>query len=300
MGMMIKKSVFVIFLILMQFSCQKKEVYLSFNHDFGFYKFYKKENFKIYYKSSLSQSFLNEFSNKTRQAILIYQNLNDRVRNSNGNQYYIAEVKTTCGIGCGRLGSPGIEIEKQKFDRIYQGYIKYKKFDSLVFYELGRNFWFYDKQLTCSNSNLDQGMRTGFAVFMRNICVQKLRIDADSINGYSYSDYFKELKSIFYAYSADPTLDIVKVFVEGHLPSLSLGYNVSQSNFFASLLFYLYEKPEFGDLWLSKVWSEVENQPKAKNEMDVLNNFFNACCKSTNKNLYSLFINELKWEIKNN
>lgn len=243
---------------------------------------------------------MNNFSSVSIEAIGIYENLNGRMHGTkNNSQYFVAIVEQTCGVGCGIIGNPGIEIEETKFERICKSYTINKKFDSLIFYELGRNFWFYNKQLTCSNPFLTEAMRTGFAVFMRNICVEKLRIESDSINDYKYSDYLKELKSIYEYYSRDSTLNITKTLFAGDLPVLPSHFTVTSANFWASLLYYLYERPEFGDQWLNKVWQEVSLLPPSANENDVLNNFYIACCKASGNDLRTIFQNELKWVFSN-
>ena len=295
-----KKIVLLIVLILIGVGCHTRELYVSFDKNDGYYRVYKQENFKIYYKPVLKEEFLNNFSSVSIEAIKIYENLNGSTPVTiSKNQYCVAIVKQTCGVGCGIIGKPGIEIEEKKFDRIYKSYTVNKKFDSLIFYELGRNFWFYNKQLTCSNPALTEAMRTGFAVFMRNICVGKLRIEPDSLNGYKYSDYLKELKSIYGYYSEDSTLNITKTLYNGELPVLSSHFMVTSANFWASLLYHLYDKTDFGDPWLYKVWHEVSLLPPALNENDVLNNFYIACCKASGRDLRSVFQEELKWGFSN-
>lgn len=291
------KSIFVAiipFFTIVLFSVffSNHNIYCSFNNEYGLYHYYKNERVKIYYKSECSKEFLKVFTTNVQGAIDIYEKLHDF---NKGRTYSIAEVDQTCGTCCGRIGFPGIEIQTGKFLKIYNSYTKYKKFDSLVFYELGRNFWFYDDQLTCSESGISNAMRTGFAVFMRNICVDKLSIDADSINYISYNQYLKDLKSIFYYYSADTTLNIDKVLIDDILPEISSDLEVTGSNFWASLLFFLYDQKGFGDDWLNRIWSDISKKPESQNENDILKNFFSACNPASEETIENLFENSIKW-----
>ena len=84
----------------------------------------------------------------------------------------ISIVTATCGAGCGYLGSRGVEILSDWFGSNLTGdYPRVLGFydtmrdshtiTSIVFYELGRNFWFYSDQLG------DYGFTTGYAVINR-------------------------------------------------------------------------------------------------------------------------------------
>lgn len=102
----------------------------------------------------------------------------------------LAIVPSTCGSGCGRLGRKGIEIREEKFRRIYNQFVKYGEYDHLFFYELGRNFWFYEP----SDIKLQEmdDIRTGFAVFFRDILVNELKLKVAPINGEPYTKYMED------------------------------------------------------------------------------------------------------------
>ncbi|WP_209331282.1 hypothetical protein [Lunatimonas salinarum] len=99
----------------------------------------------------------------------------------------VAIVPSTCGSGCGRLGRKGIEITEEKFKRIYNQFVQHGDYDHLFFYELGRNFWFYEP----SDIKLQEmdDIRTGFAVFFRDLLLYELKIKVAPINGKPYSEY---------------------------------------------------------------------------------------------------------------
>lgn len=64
----------------------------------------------------------------------------------------IAEVPATAGAAIGYLGFTGIEIATGDaatfgFDLLYNGVASDNVFEQALFYELGRNFWFYEHPL---------------------------------------------------------------------------------------------------------------------------------------------------------
>jgi uncharacterized protein (TIGR03437 family) len=61
------------------------------------------------------------------------------------NRSTVAEVPdgATCGAGCAHLGRTGIEITSTSFRWLYDGIRFRNEYDQVVFYEFGRNFWFY-------------------------------------------------------------------------------------------------------------------------------------------------------------
>jgi hypothetical protein len=268
--------------------------YISFNKEIGFYKYYRNDRVIIYYRSDFSKEFLKVFTTYAQGAINLYEKLNDSIK---GRKYYIAEVDKTCGAGCGKIGSPGIEIQNEKFRYIFNEYTKNKKFDSLVFYELGRNFWIYDRPLSCSDFEISNAMRTGFAVFMRNICLDKLSIDAGPINSLDYENYLTTLKSICYFYIADPALNITNALIDGRLPQVSSNFELTASNFWASVLYFLYDQEELGDAWLFRIWNEVLLRPDSDNYIDILNNLYQASNPLSEQSIYCIFHDTLKWNI---
>jgi hypothetical protein len=108
-----------------------------------------------------------------------------------GKKLTIAVVPTTCGSGCGKLGMKGIEFTEEKFEKIFNLFVESDLHDHLYFYELGRNFWFYDKALTLSGHKENAHIRTGFAIFLRNVLIHELAIKVGSINGVPYSKYME-------------------------------------------------------------------------------------------------------------
>jgi lysophospholipase L1-like esterase len=81
----------------------------------------------------------------------------------------------TCGVGCGYVGATGIELA-MFYDRNYPDLQKHPEaMPHYVFYEMGRNFYTFGDRHSC--------FTTGFAVFMRYVCTDSLKVtdlDADT------------------------------------------------------------------------------------------------------------------------
>lgn len=75
----------------------------------------------------------------------------------------IAEVADIGGAAWAWPGETGIEIRPEYFDVLYRGVRERDEHDQPLFYELGRNFWFY-RSLDLENAG---SVCTGYAVFLR-------------------------------------------------------------------------------------------------------------------------------------
>ncbi|MDQ8191051.1 hypothetical protein [Roseibacillus persicicus] len=96
----------------------------------------------------------------------------------------------SCGYGCGYVGATGIEMTRF-YDGHYPALQKNPKaVPHAYFYEMGRNFYTFGDRHSC--------FTTGFAVFMRYVCVETLGlVDNDkrtkdiivgAVDGYEKSD----------------------------------------------------------------------------------------------------------------
>src|SRR5690606_9933009 len=84
----------------------------------------------------------------------------------------IAAVPSSCGAGCGFLGATGIELQDSTFALLFNGVKERGEFDQTVFYELGRNYWFFSDQLEYVDPDVIGSVTTGFAVFMRFMAME--------------------------------------------------------------------------------------------------------------------------------
>jgi serralysin len=75
----------------------------------------------------------------------------------------IAEVEASCGAGCGFIGNTGIEISAPTMSRLLTEAAQ-DRYNQAVFYELGRNFFFFSDQLHAMAPSANGGVFvTGFA-----------------------------------------------------------------------------------------------------------------------------------------
>jgi hypothetical protein len=81
----------------------------------------------------------------------------------------VPSAELTCGLGCGFLGATGIELAAF-YDHDYPLLVENPlAMPHYVFYEMGRNFFTYGNRHSC--------FTTGFAVFMRYVCMDALQCE---------------------------------------------------------------------------------------------------------------------------
>jgi hypothetical protein len=90
-----------------------------------------------------------------------------RVHNGKPTIAAVPDAGYTCGIGCGYVGATGIEV-----GGFYAGDYalvarRPEAFPHYYFYEMGRNYYLFGEQMP--------GFATGFAVFMRYVCMDTLK-----------------------------------------------------------------------------------------------------------------------------
>jgi len=117
----------------------------------------------------------------------------------------IAEVDNTCGAGCGYLGQTGIEILGYYFNHLYETYKNEGKYDQIVFYELGRNFWYYGNQIEYKSPDSTGRITTGYAVFMRDISYEALNIPAADFSDMPFEEFTAVVEGLIDIYLADPS-----------------------------------------------------------------------------------------------
>jgi hypothetical protein len=174
----------------------------------------------------------------------------------------LAIVPFTCGSGCGRLGRKGIEITEEKFDRIYDQYVKDGKYDHLFFYELGRNFWFYEPS-DIKLQKIDD-IRTGFAVFFRDMLLSELNLNVAPINNKPYQEYMEEKKEQWCKMSEAWKHN------QHEFENLKKKHFPNQTQFWSMLWWEKYQK--YGKESLQKTLQDLQKDPP-KNEDNWLKFF---------------------------
>ncbi|MCF0061314.1 hypothetical protein MUK70_18915 [Dyadobacter chenwenxiniae] len=201
----------------------------------------------------------------------------------------IADVPFTCdnpyAAACGHIGAFGIELRHDTFDALYMGVITKDEVDQTVFYELGRNFWFYDEQYD------GDPVARGFAIFMRFVAMEFLDVKGAVINGHSFEQFKSAIEGLAAMYIATDYLYWENLVAENRrVPN---DFNLDQNDLFASFCFELHRRyPQF----INNVWKETQLLKKALSTQDVIDNFFLASCNATRTNLTVTFEN-WRWKI---
>ncbi len=208
------------------------------------------------------------------------------------NRSTIAQVYATCGAGCGYLGTTGIELLDNYFMNMYTKIQTQNKYDQIAFYELGRNFWFYDNKL---NYQINDPIVTGYAVFMRFMSMEAAGVEGAPFNLWTFDQFKDSVKNLLPLYMSDTSLNWTNTLGSGQgIPNSSLG----ATDLFASFCFYLHDN-YCGSNWVEHVWKYAGLLPNAVNTQEAVDNFIIASSQAANTNLTTLF-QSWKWPVSNN
>lgn len=175
----------------------------------------------------------------------------------------IVEVHKTCGAGCGYLGDTGIELPTYSMKKLYQGVHKHNHYDQVVFYELGRNFWFYGPQASTGS------VTTGFAVFMRFRSMQAAKVKGGPFGSMSFRKFRSTVKGLLQAYQRGKYTWNNTVGA-GKSPGWGGG-----TDMFASFLMDLSQRYG-GDRFIAKFWQALGKLPRKLSDKDAVNNLATA------------------------
>ena len=207
----------------------------------------------------------------------------------------IADVPATCGAGCGYLGSTGIELQNSFFRILLDSVTIKNKYDQVVFYEFGRNFWFYGNKIEYKGSDNTGSIATGFAVFMRFAAMDAAGVEGAYFNGIPFALFRSEVVNLLGYYLANPNLNWSNTLRSG--VGVPNAYNLGATDLFASFLFSL--RDEFGDQFIHNVWKRVGERPNANTTQDAVDNFIISSCFASGSNLIEKFTN-WRWPISVN
>ncbi len=211
-------------------------------------------------KLDLAYDFYKKTTGRAPEAYKTYNNL-----------LTIAVVDSTCGLGCGLLGYTGIETLKDYFQLTYQSIRDQDLYESALFYELGRNFWFYFDQI---GTQIDPFV-TGFAVVNRYLAMEYAGVQGTTFYGDNAS--FVSLKNnilnnMSYLYFKDPNLDWTNTLATNTPPPNP--YNLDCVCLVASLYYRIYS--DFGADVYSKFFNALSVLPLAKTKQVAIDNFTTA------------------------
>jgi PKD repeat protein len=226
-------------------------------------------------------SYYQQANNREPQPYFIYNN-----------RASIAVVPSTCGAGCGYLGYTGIELATGTFQSLYNGVKDNNQFDQAVFYELGRNFWFYESKLEYHSPDSTGAVTTGYAVFMRFKAMDAAGAAGGPFNSHPFEDFRTEVKNMLtYYLNQSMTWDNSLKIGQGPTNSMGLG----ASDLFAAFMFKLNEL--YGDAFINQFWQKVALQPVANTSQEAVDNFIISASITANQNLTSLFETTWHWPI---
>ena len=201
----------------------------------------------------------------------------------------IADVPSTCGAGCGYLGFTGIEIQNSYFDVGYNAIHLNNQFDQVLFYEFGRNFWFYGNQLAYKAND---PVTTGYAVFMRFLAMDAAGVNGAPFGPWTFAVFRSNVEGLVNQYLANTSLNWANTLGIGQgVPGSGLG----GADLFASFCFRLM-RDHGGQNFIQNLWKRAGQRPTAATTQDAVDNFFLAACAAANKNLTTVF-QQWRWPL---
>lgn len=208
----------------------------------------------------------------------------------------VAEVSSACGgaAACGYSGFTGIEMQTTYFDVLYNQIKQNNLYDQVVFYEFGRNFWFYGDQIEYIGEDSNGVVSTGFAVYMRFKAMRSVNAAGAPFNGNSFSSFEEAVRSLVDTYEADTSLNWANTLRIYKAPPNDLGLN--GTDLFASFCMRL-ERDYGGEEFTRKLWKEVEKRPKANTTTEALRNFVDAASTAAGQDLTPLFRDQWRWPL---
>ncbi|MEZ5962981.1 MAG: hypothetical protein R3F56_03950 [Planctomycetota bacterium] len=207
----------------------------------------------------------------------------------------VAEVQKTCGAGCGYLGTRGIEIMPDYLRVLLQGVEEHRQFDQVLFYELGRNFWFLGDKLEYEELDARPGsVTTGFAVCMRFLAMDAAGVDGASFGERPFAEFRSEVEHLVDTYEADTksTWATTLRADKGVENKMGLG----GADLFASICLRLAR--EFGGPdYLGKLWAAAGKCPPARTTADAVDNFVVAASQAATRDLSPMFAEQWRWPV---
>lgn len=195
-------------------------------------------------------------------------------------------AKMICnGLGCGYVGNTGIEIASDWFEQeIYNDYAAENKLNTVLFYEMGRNYFVYNNLKPIRNDGEELGMETGFSVFMREVIAERINSPLRDENIATLN----QIREMFPIYLNDNTLDWETTFLNGNYPTNGTGYTPDNNAMVASMLHYL--KDQLGSEFESNFFRFANNRGEGQPQNDLFYSvFFKSASDAVNRNLAQEF-----------
>ncbi len=189
----------------------------------------------------------------------------------------IAVVPFSCGAGCGFPGRTGIELWQDPYftDFTYQRLVDEGTYNQIVFFEFGRNFWFYGDQLGGRPAFFG-----GFAAANQFLAMEAAGVRGDFLGSADQFEIVKKavLQDVARLYFADDSLNWANTIWQDAAPTPP-EFTTGVADLGASLMYRIYE--DFGLEAYRAFWHEIGNSPYASSDQDVLDNFLEAANAAT-------------------
>ncbi len=206
----------------------------------------------------------------------------------------IAQVDNTCGAGCGYLGAKGIELMTGAWNELYNGVKDNNQYDQVLFYEFGRNFWFFENKLEYKGDDRTGSVTTGYAVYMRFVAVEHLGLEGGPFRGRTWAQFRDEVEKMVDRYVADKSLTWENTMKIGQAPRNPMGLNAT--DLFAGFCLKL-SNEHGGTEYVKRFFSEVNKRPRAQSTQDAVDNFIVAASIAAGKDLSEMFTKEWRWPL---
>ncbi|MCU1276343.1 MAG: hypothetical protein JWO48_3774 [Bryobacterales bacterium] len=199
----------------------------------------------------------------------------------------VAEVPdgTTCGGACSYLGFTGTEITTTSFLLLYEGIRLRGEYDQAEFYELGRNFWFYQNQLGA----LDPFV-TGFAIANRFVSMEQAGLQGGPFNGILPFGEFKSsiVTDLLNGYLANAGLDWRNTLLVNVGPPNPHGWGAA--DLAGAMMYRIYTEngfQEYGAFWRTLARLPLTSTPEV-----AVRNFILAAFAVTGRH-YGFFFKDI-------
>jgi serralysin len=197
----------------------------------------------------------------------------------------ITEVPTSScgGAACGNPGSTGVELAGSTFDTLYQQVCASNLFDQVVFYELGRNFWFYESQLGIVGRSKEPSPE---GVFSKGFAIENRfrSMEAAGVRGAPYNERmnFEEfrysiLETLLDSYLKDSSLNWENTLNEPAAPKNDYGWGGPD---FAAAILNMIQR-DGGETGMGRFWRKMESLPEANEPIKGMENFLQAAYSAT-------------------
>ena len=182
---------------------------------------------------------------------------------------------------CTYVGANGTELTSTYFFILYNGVMENDQFDQVMFYEFGRNFWFYGNALGAVGEFV-----TGFAIANRFISLDRSGLQGGPFNGLPFPQFQQsDMIDFLNSYLDNPSYTWQNTILTGVAPPSSNGWSAAD---LAGAMFYrLYD--DFGFAAYQAFWKALQTLSSTNSPDGAIANFLSAAMTATGQNYGFLF-----------